>query len=77
VLDDVEFLSRLYDLDALPSTDRRCPRRYASMMAEDRDLRLKGYEVYRFGGAELTDTWQPASSSMRSFSVPSGAKSAR
>ena len=26
------------------------------MMAEDRDLRLKGYEVYRFGGAELTDT---------------------
>ncbi|TDD34221.1 hypothetical protein E1287_17150 [Actinomadura sp. KC06] len=25
------------------------------MMAEDRDLRLKGYEVYRFGGAELTD----------------------
>jgi very-short-patch-repair endonuclease len=32
------------------------PRRYAAMMAEDRDLRLKGYEVYRFGGAELTDT---------------------
>jgi len=25
------------------------------MMAEDRDLRLKGYEVYRFGGAELID----------------------
>lgn len=32
------------------------PRRYAAMVAEDRDLRLKGYEVYRFGGAELTDT---------------------
>jgi very-short-patch-repair endonuclease len=32
------------------------PRRYAAMMAEDRDLRLKGYEVYRFGGAELPDT---------------------
>ncbi len=32
------------------------PSRYATMMAEDRDLRLKGYEVYRFGGAELTDT---------------------
>ncbi|WP_433474932.1 hypothetical protein ACQPZP_40690 [Spirillospora sp. CA-142024] len=31
------------------------PRRYAAMMAEDRDLRLKGYEMYRFGGAELTD----------------------
>jgi hypothetical protein len=26
------------------------------MMAADRDLRLRGYEVYRFGGAELTDT---------------------
>jgi len=37
-------------------TGRASPRRYAAMMAEDRDLRLKGYEVYRFGGAELTDT---------------------
>ncbi len=35
------------------------PQRYAAMMAEDRDLRLKGYEVYRFGGAELTDTADP------------------
>jgi very-short-patch-repair endonuclease len=35
---------------------RASPRRYAAMMAEDRDLRLKGYEVYRFGGADLTDT---------------------
>ena len=26
------------------------------MVAEDRELRLRGYEVYRFGGAELTDT---------------------
>ncbi|SPT51153.1 hypothetical protein [Actinomadura madurae] len=34
---------------------RADPRRYAAMMAEDRDLRLKGYEVYRFGGAELAD----------------------
>lgn len=29
------------------------PRRYATMVSEDRDLRLAGYEVYRFGGAEL------------------------
>lgn len=36
-------------------TGQASPRRYAAMMAEDRDLRLKGYEVYRFGGAELTD----------------------
>jgi very-short-patch-repair endonuclease len=34
---------------------RADPRRYAAMMADDRDLRLKGYEVYRFGGAELVD----------------------
>jgi hypothetical protein len=26
------------------------------MMAEDRDLRLRGYEVYRFGGHDLRDT---------------------
>ncbi|MGY5629717.1 hypothetical protein ACW7N6_12755 [Streptomyces sp. UC1A3] len=31
------------------------PRLYAEMVAEDRALRLKGYEVYRFGGYELTD----------------------
>jgi very-short-patch-repair endonuclease len=28
-------------------------RRYAEMVAEDRSLRLTGYEVYRFGGADL------------------------
>jgi very-short-patch-repair endonuclease len=28
-------------------------RRYADMVAEDRRLRLAGYEVYRFGGLEL------------------------
>lgn len=31
------------------------PRRYAEMVAEDRELRLRGYEVYRFGGQELRD----------------------
>jgi very-short-patch-repair endonuclease len=29
-------------------------RRYAEMVSEDRRLRLTGYEVYRFGGAELS-----------------------
>jgi hypothetical protein len=29
------------------------PRLYAEMVAEDRRLRLSGYEVYRFGGFEL------------------------
>lgn len=33
--------------------DTASPRRYAEMVAEDRRLRLVGYEVYRFGGAEL------------------------
>lgn len=32
---------------------RASPRRYAEMVAEDRKLRLAGYEVYRFGGYEL------------------------
>jgi hypothetical protein len=31
------------------------PQRYAQMVSGDRDLRLAGYEVYRFGGHELTD----------------------
>jgi very-short-patch-repair endonuclease len=33
--------------------DRADPSRYADMVREDRGLRLSGYEVYRFGGAEL------------------------
>ncbi|GAA3348682.1 hypothetical protein GCM10020358_68040 [Amorphoplanes nipponensis] len=34
---------------------RASPQRYAEMVAEDRELQLTGYEVYRFGGAELVD----------------------
>ena len=30
--------------------------KYADMVAEDRRLRLAGYELYRFGGAEFLDT---------------------
>ena len=33
--------------------DIASPKRYAEMVAEDRKLSLAGYEVYRFGGAEL------------------------
>ncbi len=33
--------------------DVASPERYAAMVAEDRNLRLAGYEVYRFGGYEL------------------------
>ncbi|HEX5200331.1 MAG TPA: hypothetical protein VFW27_10375 [Actinoplanes sp.] len=35
------------------------PRRYAEMVAEDRALRLRGYEVYRFGGYELLESREP------------------
>jgi very-short-patch-repair endonuclease len=31
------------------------PRLYSEMVAEDRRLRLRGYEVYRFGGHELSE----------------------
>ena len=31
------------------------PKKYAEMVSEDRNLRLLGYEVYRFGGHELRD----------------------
>jgi len=34
---------------------RADPERYAQMAAGDRELQLAGYEVYRFGGHELTD----------------------
>lgn len=40
---------------------RRCnyafeiPRSYAKMVKGDREMRLKGYEVYRFGGYEFMD----------------------
>jgi hypothetical protein len=45
--------------------DTASPQRYSEMMAEDRRLRLRGYEVFRFGGFELA---QPGASAMlRSF----------
>jgi very-short-patch-repair endonuclease len=34
------------------------PARYAAMVQADRDLRLAGYEVYRFGSVELLDQWE-------------------
>jgi very-short-patch-repair endonuclease len=36
--------------------DLASPQEYARMVSEDRKLRLRGYEVYRFGGFELTDS---------------------
>jgi very-short-patch-repair endonuclease len=34
--------------------DQASPKRYSEMVAEDRRIRLDGYEVFRFGGYELT-----------------------
>ena len=41
---------------------RAAPSRYATMVTEDRRLRLTGYEVYRFGGAEFIN--RPAAIAM-------------
>jgi very-short-patch-repair endonuclease len=46
--------------------DQASPRLYAEMMREDRALRLDGYEVYRFGGAEFRDP-QEAGTEIRAF----------
>jgi very-short-patch-repair endonuclease len=36
--------------------DKASPQLYAEMVAEDRRLRLAGYELYRFGGYEFCDS---------------------
>ncbi len=46
----IELDGRQHYADARGIAD---PSRYATMMIEDRRLRLAGYEVYRFGGQEL------------------------
>jgi very-short-patch-repair endonuclease len=42
------------------------PHKYATMVAEDRRLRLAGYEVFRFGGAELMHE-EPAKALLEDF----------
>lgn len=49
VVIEVDGRQHYADPDGRASTAR-----YAEMVAEDRRLRLDGYEVFRFGGAELT-----------------------
>lgn len=36
--------------------EQASPKRYSEMVAEDRRIRLDGYEVFRFGGYELTQS---------------------
>lgn len=42
------------------NSGRGDPDQYAAMMEADRDLRLSGYEVYRFGASELDEQSMPA-----------------
>ncbi len=48
VVIEVDGMQHYADADGRASS-----RRYADLVAEDRRLRLAGYEVYRFGGTEL------------------------
>jgi len=43
------------------------PQLYSEMTAEDRRLRLRGYEVYRFGGFELSQPQPQAAATLRTF----------
>ncbi|WP_234432231.1 hypothetical protein [Streptomyces sp. NRRL S-378] len=45
---------------------KAAPDLYADMVREDRRIRLQGYEVYRFGGAEFVDP-QAAKNMVRGF----------
>ncbi|WP_329086149.1 hypothetical protein OG979_25160 [Actinomadura citrea] len=47
--------------------DTASPRLYSEMVAEDRELRLYGYEVYRFGGYELMQEEGVARDTLRGF----------
>jgi hypothetical protein len=49
------------------SQGRAQPRLYAEIVAEDRKLRLAGYEVYRFGGQEFVDRRAGADMLLRFF----------
>ena len=40
---------------ASPDGTRPAPSRYAALARADRELKLAGYEVFRFGAAELKD----------------------
>lgn len=46
-------------------SDRPSPKLYSSMVSSDRELKLLGYEVYRFGGFELNQ--QSASDTIKLF----------
>jgi very-short-patch-repair endonuclease len=52
--DDVRIVIEVDGKHHYADGDTADPRKYAEMMMEDRDLRLLGYEIYRFGAIELS-----------------------
>lgn len=51
--DGVQLVFELDGQQHYSENGKAVPRLYAEMVKDDRDLRLKGYEVYRFGGFEF------------------------
>lgn len=67
VVVEVDGIQHYGDMEPAACGGRHArPDRYAEMVREDRALRLAGYEVYRFGGAELVDH-QAARTMLRKF----------
>lgn len=54
--DDVRIVLEVDGKHHYADGQKASPDRYGEMMMEDRELRLMGYEVYRFGAAELNET---------------------
>ncbi|MDQ2100984.1 MAG: hypothetical protein QQW96_25480 [Tychonema bourrellyi B0820] len=52
--------------------DKANPKLYSEMVAEDRELKLRGYEVYRFGGYELQRGQQVVEDFFRKLFVQKG-----
>lgn len=48
-----------YTENAYTDDERPSPRLYSEMVAEDRRIRVDGYEVFRFGGYELSQSTAP------------------
>jgi len=49
----IEVDGKQHYAESMDTNAPASPARYAKMMSEDREMKLQGYDVYRFGGAEL------------------------
>ena len=57
-----------YSSEDSPGQNVASPKLYAEMVAEDRRLKLAGYDVYRFGGYELSNKESVAKITLEFFS---------